>query len=263
MQADVISYPQKLGREVIRQLKMLKLLIADAVEEFCGALAEQVRGIYRIRICHEGQETLETILEYKPDLLVLDMMLPGLDGISILQETDRAGVHPVVLATTKFANDYMVSSAGRLGVGYMMVKPCNVKATASRLQDLSALLRADNMPRPEPRTVVTNILKSLGIPTKLRGYAYLREAVLEMLNRPGQSVTKELYPKVGKLCGATGTQVERSIRSAIEKAWMQRDEVLWRQYGLNGNTEGSVRPTNSEFITQIADRLATEWEKLS
>ena len=244
-------------------MKMLKLLIADAVEEFCSALAEQVRGIYRIRICHEGQETLETILEYKPDLLVLDMMLPGLDGISILQEADRAGVRPVVLATTKFANDYMVGSAGKLGVGYMMVKPCKVKATAARLQDLTALLRADSLPRPEPRSVVTNILKSLGIPTKLRGYSYLREAILEMLNRPGQSVTKELYPKVGKLCDANAVQVERSIRSAIEKAWARRDEASWRQYGLTGRAEGALRPTNSEFIIQIADRLATEWEKLS
>lgn len=253
---------RKSDREVIRGLKMLKLLIADAGEDFRRALAEQVRGEYRIRVCQEGHETLEMLLAFKPDLLVLDMMLPGLDGITLLQEAARVGVRPVVLAVTKFNSDYMVGAAGRLGVGYMMVKPCDVKAAASRLRDLSEHVDEVVVSRPDPRTEVSGILLALGISTKLRGYAYLREAILEMMNRPGQSITKELYPAVGKLCNATGTQVERSIRSAIEKAWKNRDEAIWKLHLCVENGELPERLTNSEFITRIADRLGMEREKL-
>lgn len=239
-------------------MEMLKLLIAEANEEFRQSLAERVRGTYRLRTCQEGRETLEMMLAFKPDLVVLDMMLPGLDGITILEEASRCGVRPTVLAVTKWPSDYMVESAARLGVGYMMVKPCEVKATAQRLQDLAEHLEKPEVIRPEPRTAVSNILLALGISTKLRGYAYLREAILETVNRPGQSVTKELYPAVGKICGATKTQVERSIRSAINKAWDHRDETLWRRLFQPAPGEPLERPTNAVFITCIADRVSMD-----
>ena len=238
-------------------MEMRKLLIADGGEEFRQALAEQARGTYRVRVCSEGKETLDMLLVFKPDLVVLDMMLPGLDGVTILQKAVRSGLRPMVLAVTKYASDYMVMSADKLGVGYMMVKPCDVKATYARLRDLTEHLDAPVVSLPEPRTAVSNILLTLGISTKLRGYAYLREAILEMTARPGQSVTKELYPAVGKLCDATGTQVERSIRSAIAKAWEMRDEALWRAYFQPDAARPLVRPTNAEFITVLAERVKT------
>jgi len=136
-----------------------------------------------------------------------------------------------------------------------MVKPCEVKATADRLRDMTEHLSAPVVTRPEPRTEISNILLSLGFSTKLRGYAYLREAVLEFMIRPGQSVTKELYPLVGKLCDASDTQVERSIRSAIAKAWSKGDEQVWRLY-FQANAQGILeRPTNGELITALADRM--------
>lgn len=234
---------------------MPKLLIADVGEEFRQTLADQLRGTYRIRVCKEGQETLEMILAFKPDVLVLDMMLPGLDGITILDEVRKTGFRPMVLATTKLPSDYLIRSAERLEVSYLMVKPCEVKATADRIRDMMKHLHAPDVTKPEPRTEVSNVLLALNFSTKLRGYAYLREAILEMMNRPGQSVTKELYPTVGKICGASGTQVERSIRSAIEKAWQQRDEEVWRIYFRPNAQDKLKRPTNSEFITALADQL--------
>ena len=242
-------------------MEMLKLLIADTGEGFRQALSEQLRGIYRIRVCREGRETLEMLLSYKPDLVVLDMMLPGLDGISILQEAARCGLRPMVLATTKYANDFMVEAAARLEVGYMMVKPCDVKATAQRLQDLAEHIRQPVVVRPDSRTAVSNTLLALGISTKLRGYAYLREAILEMMNNPGQSVTKELYPAVGKICGATSVQVERSIRSAIGKAWENRDEAMWQLYFRSTSADKMERPSNAVFISCIADRLGMDRDK--
>jgi len=241
-------------------LEMLKLLIADMGEEFRQSLADQVRGTYRIRVCQEGHQTLEMVLSFKPDLLVLDMMLPGLDGVSILEAIHRSGLHPTVLAVTKAPTDYMIQAASRYGVGYMMVKPCNVKATGSRLRDLTEFIGSEAVSRPEPRTAVTNILLQLGIPTKLRGYAYLREAILLAMRQPEQMVTKEIYPEVAKICRATRDQVERSIRSSIAGAYERRDEHAWEHF-FPRDSQGKIqRPSNGTFIRAVAVRLANEHE---
>ena len=236
-------------------MEMLKLLIADAGEEFRQSLADQLRGVYRIRVCQEGHQTLETLLSYKPDLVVLDMMLPGLDGVSILETVHHSRLHPMVLAVSKWFNDYTIRNAVRYGVGYMMTKPCDVKAVAARLKDLADQMDPAEIAAPDLRTVVSNILLELGFSTKLQGYGYLREAILEMTENPGQSVTKILYPAVGKICAATSIQVERSIRSAINKAWDQRNEALWRLY-FPVSADGTVQhPSNAVFIATIADRI--------
>ena len=249
-------------QEVTRPLEIPKLLIADVVEEFSQALADRVRGAYRIRVCKDGRETLEMLLAFKPDIVVMDMLLPGLDGVTILEEAHRAGIRPAVLATSKMQTDYIIRSAERLEVSYLMIKPCDVKAAAERLRDITEHLSAPVVTRPEPRTEIANILLAMNFSTKLRGYNYLREAIAEYMNRPGQSVTKELYPLVGKLCDASGSQVERSIRSAIEKAWQQRDEHIWRLYFPPNMGAELRRPTNGEFITALADHMIREWSKL-
>ena len=236
-------------------MEMLKLLIAYAGEGFRQALADQLRGVYRIRVCREGKEALETILDFKPDLVVLDMMLPGLDGISILQEVQRHGLQPTVLAVTKYVNDFMVAAATRLDVGYMMVKPCNIRAVLARLEDLVSCREPKVRARPDPKVSVSNLLLALGIHTNNKGYIYLREAIPLYAKDPQQSVTKELYPLVGKLCGGSVEQVERAMRTAIQRAWNQRDEQIWKMYFVT-LADGSVkRPSNSEFISRLAELL--------
>lgn len=248
-----------MDQEVTRRLEIPKLLIADSVEEFSLALAERVRGSYRIRVCRDGRETLEMLLAFKPDIVVMDMLLPGLDGVTILEEAHRAGIRPAVLATSKMQTDYIIRSAERLAVSYLMIKPCEIKATAERLRDITEQMNAPAVTRPEPRTEIANILLAMNFSTKLRGYSYLREAIAEYMNRPGQSVTKELYPLVGKLCDASATQVERSIRSAIEKAWIKGDAQVWRIWFPPGVSDVTRRPSNGEFITALADHLTREW----
>lgn len=239
-------------------MQMLKLLIADGNEEFRLALAEQLAGSYVIRCCHQGKQALEMIGSFRPDVLVLDLMLPELDGISLLQRLSEQGIMPVVLATSRFTNDYVLEAATRFGVGYLMSKPCDIRATAARVQDLSGRMRSAPLARPDTKTVIANVLLSLGISPKLRGYTYLCEAIGELMTNPGQMVTKELYPAVGKRCDATREQVERSIRSAIHAAFKNRNEQIWRQY-FDGDADGLLlRPTNGTFITVLAARLAQE-----
>ena len=232
------------------------MLIADASEEFGGALADMVRGAYILRSCRDGREALAILNSFRPDILVLDLMLPGLDGISILRQAAASGLRPMVLATSRYVSDYVVEAMSQLGVGYLMVKPCDVRATVARLGDLTQRLKQPLFTQPDPRTAVSNILLTLGVPTKLRGYTYLREAVLEKMRNPNQSITKELYPTVAALCCATPVQVERSIRSAIATAWTQRDEQVWQLYFSSHPEVRNLRPTNAAFISRLADSVA-------
>lgn len=233
----------------------LKLLIADGNEEFRLALTQALQGAYYVRSCCSGKEALALLHAYNPDVLVLDLMLPELDGISLLQSAVSSGIRPMVLATTPFLNDYVLDSAQKLGVGYMIRKPCDISATVARIRDLSQRLQPPPVSQPDPRTNVTNLLLSLGVPTKLHGYGYLREAILLMAKDPGQSITKELYPKVAALCGCEAKHVERSSRNAIEAAWHHRDDRIWQLYFQPG-PDGSIhRPSNGAFISRLADSL--------
>ena len=244
----------------------LKLLIAEGTEDFRMALVDTLRSVYTVRECSEGNQALKMMHIFHPDLVILDMMLPGLDGITLLQRAVEADLHPIVLATTRFHNDYVVDTALELGVGYMLVKPCEVRAAVARLADLSQRIHMPLVSRPDAKTYVSNMLLALGIPTRLKGYGYLREAILRMAEDPRQPITKELYPAVAAAFKTENdkidhTHVERSIRSAIGVAWKKRDLQLWNMYfAPMGN--GTARcPSNGDFISRLAEMLIQEREK--
>ena len=183
-------------------------------------------------------------------------MLPGLDGISLLHTAASEEICPIVLATCRFLTEYMAESADLLGISYVMIKPCDIPSTANRIQDLSQRIHTPPPSVADTRTLVTNLLRSLGVPTKLHGYTYLREGILLMVKDPHQTITKELYPSVGTLCQCSADQVERSIRTAIKKAWLNREDSVWQAYFPPG-PDGSIhKPTNADFLSRLADSLA-------
>ena len=160
------------------------ILIADGSAKFCDELTQALMKCDGFEIAgttNDGEQAIKLVKKTEPDVLVLDLMLPGLDGISILEEASRCGLHPMVLATTKFNNDFMVEAAVRLGVSYMMVKPCDLKATAQRLQDLAEHLEQPVVVLPEPRTVVSNI-HAQGTPAVEAG-AYIAELIEKILKK--------------------------------------------------------------------------------
>lgn len=234
----------------------LKVLVADSTEEFCRTLAKALQGQYRIKTCQEGTKTLEILRTFVPDVLILDMMLPGLDGITLLQQAAQQGMHPMVLAMTNYFSEYIADAAGRFNVCYMMRKPCSAEACAARVADITRQLACSSIPREDPRTACTNLLLHLGIPAKLKGYGYLREGIILFARDVSQPVTKELYPAIGAQFDSTGEQVERAIRSAIQNAWRERDREAWQQYF----PDSDKCPTNSEFIARLADVLLLESE---
>lgn len=240
---------------------VLKLLIVDGTEDFRIALADALKGSYIIKTCDDGETALELAGTFGPDLLILDLMISGVDGLSLVQMITQIRGKPLVLATTRFQSEYVLDAAGRIGIDYMVVKPCNIRAVVARLEDLVASRNREERAKSDPAAAVTNTLMSLGIATKNSGYTYLREAIPIFAEDPRQAITKELYPAVGKRCNASVDQVERSMRTAIEGAWLRRDEQVWKLY-FTPLSDGSIRkPSNSEFISRLAELLICRYEQ--
>ena len=240
---------------------MQKLLIVDAAEDFCRTLSDALKGSYIVRTCNDGDTALSLMTSFCPELLILDLTVAGIDGLSIVQMIPVEQRKPVILATTRFLSDYVLETASRIGIDYMVVKPCNIKALIARLADLTANCKNREVAHQDYKATVANLLLSLGFSTNCKGYNYLREAILVYAKDPEQMITKELYPAVAAKFGASSPQVERSMRTVIEKAWKRRDDQVWGQF-FAPTADGEIeKPCNSEFISRMADVLVLQKEE--
>ncbi|MBQ3215983.1 MAG: sporulation transcription factor Spo0A [Oscillospiraceae bacterium] len=240
------------------------VFIADNSEEFCKQLAavlQQNQGFQVVGTANDGDSALRGISEWKPDLVVLDMMMPKRDGISILKAMASMEQKPVTLATSAFITEYVATSVADLGVRYLMLKPCDTATLVERLEELRVPSQRLTLARKPEKTsiesMVTGIIHEIGVPAHIKGYQYLREAIIIAVNDMDviNAITKVLYPQVAKTFQTTPSRVERAIRHAIEVAWDRGDlDTLQRFFGYTvSNTKG--KPTNSEFIALIADKL--------
>lgn len=224
------------------------LLIADSNPDFQQALAEALSGFYQIRCCQTGTEALDILRKEPCEILILDLLLPQLDGISLLQVLARERIHPTILVISSFLSDYVMKAVSQLGVGYVMQKPCDISATVNQV---AALSQSVHLPRFSPAERVSQLLLSLSVSAKHDGYAYLQEAILLMAQDPTQPITKELYPRVGQRFDRKSRVVERSIRSSLDFAWKHRQEHVWNRYFLPSDK----RPSNGVFISRLAEVL--------
>jgi len=241
-----------------------RILVADTGEDFRRGLIEAMEREGDIQVVGDtgdGAELLRLTETQKPDLIVMEMVLSGMDGVEVLEAlpTLKLETRPRVLILSGFAKGTMAELAASKGADHYMTKPCRVSTVCERIRQLcggTALEdvrdRGQNL-----EAVVTAIIHEIGVPAHIKGYQYLREAILlavadrEVIN----AVTKVLYPEVAKRFGTTASRVERAIRHAIEVAWDRGDlETLQKYFGYTvSNVKG--KPTNSEFIAMIADRL--------
>ena len=241
--------------------KRTTVMVADGSEEFCVQLSRvlQSSGYQVVGTATDGQSALEQLRASEPEVLVMDLMLPKVDGVSVLKSLPREH-RPKLLLTAAFATDYVSGVASSVGAEYLMLKPVLPQTVAERVKGiLEAERSADRRRNAEPdiETMVTNVIHEIGVPAHIKGYQYLREAIIiavgdmEVIN----AITKVLYPQVAKTFATTPSRVERAIRHAIEVAWDRGDlDTLQRFFGYTvSNTKG--KPTNSEFIALIADRL--------
>ena len=241
------------------------VFIADGAEDFCNGLTaalQRVGGFQIVGTANDGEQAIRSIIQLKPEVLVLDLMLSKQDGISVLKNIGGMDRKPIVLATSCFVSDFVSNTIGNLGVRYLMTKPCDMTALVERLEEIRGgeslrMSSVHRMDKTNIESMVTGIIHEIGVPAHIKGYQYLREAIIIAVNDMDviNAITKVLYPQVAKTFQTTPSRVERAIRHAIEVAWDRGDlDTLQRFFGYTvSNTKG--KPTNSEFIALIADKL--------
>lgn len=221
-----------------------RLLIAENNEDLRLALARELQSFHYVRCCSTGKEALTLLRREKPDILVLNMCLPELDGLTLLETIAAENIRPMVLAMTTYRSDYLANSAERLGISYILLKPCSLEHIVYRVLDLKRYLKT-LPPQRTPEWILLDILTPLGFHEQLHGYAILQEVIFCMSAEAVPPLNKALYLDAAKTCGTTFHAVERTIRRLIEKCW---DPDTWQCY-FPGPAR---RPSAREFLIRIS-----------
>jgi len=260
----------------------ISVLIADDNKEFCSILNDYLlnqRDIVVTGIAKDGREALELIVERKPDLVILDIIMPHLDGLGVLEKlnTMKLEKSPRIIILSAVGQDKITQQAITLGADYYTVKPFDMEVFTKRIREMftssssqemnfrssyqtSSMISTNENRTKTPidlETEITSIIHEVGVPAHIKGYMYLREAIIMVVNDMEllSAVTKELYPSIAKKFNTTASRVERAIRHAIEVAWGRGQiEAINRLFGYTVHNEKG-KPTNSEFIAIIADKL--------
>ena len=249
--------------------KKLKIVIADDSTEFGQNCAKALKGYGMDTILCEkdGLRLVEKIKEVKPDVVLADVFMPNLDILGVLAEIRNMEekIRPQVMAMSSFDNQRLEKETLNAGACYYFLKPFDMNTMAERIIRLSGwrnqispiVIRDNVVTDPELEIMVTELIHQIGIPAHIKGYHYLREAIIISVKNGDviNSVTKTLYPTVAKKHSTTSSRVERAIRHAIEVAWDRGDvDVLDAYFGYTIQNERG-KPTNSEFIAMISDKL--------
>ena len=229
---------------------MQKLLIADNSEPFTDALEDIFKNEFDLQICHDGETALELLLSFRPDVLILNLMLPFKDGLTVLQES--AHKPAVILAVCPYVNIYIEQVAINLGVQYIMIMP-TVNALRVRLMDMIATTQS---PKADLSGQTVVHLHILNFSTHLDGYQQLCVGIPIFAQNPNMRLSKELYPAIAKHFGmADPRTVEHSIRKAIAAAWNSKNHSVWIKY-FPPQSDGAIPcPSNKEFISRLAESL--------
>ncbi|MGN0399442.1 MAG: sporulation transcription factor Spo0A [Blautia sp.] len=264
-------------------MEKLNVAIADDNEkmlDLLGNLINEDKDLELVGHANNGADIYDIIKEKEPDVVLLDIIMPKVDGLSVMERVGRDGnlkKHPAFIVISAVGKEQITEDAFNLGANYYVLKPFDNKMLLSRIKHIRQM--KENKTR-ESRTVnayednttyfernleadVTNIIHEIGVPAHIKGYQYLRDAIIlsvndmEMLN----SITKILYPTIAKKHQTTPSRVERAIRHAIEVAWSRgKMDTIDELFGYTVST-GKGKPTNSEFIALIADKIRLEYKK--
>ena len=251
----------------------MKVLVADDNRDFNELLTDYLDGEPDIEVvgrAYNGKEALKVLEETQPDVLLLDIIMPYMDGLGVLEQLPELNLEnrPKVIMLTAFGHENITQRAVELGANYYILKPFNMDLLSERIRQLSVCDNGSREKKYESKpkkpvtsgnleSEITNILHEIGIPAHIKGYQYLREAILMVIREIEilGAITKVLYPRIAEKYNTTPSRVERAIRHAIEVAWSRNNvETIKRFFGYTINTERG-KPTNSEFIALVADKL--------
>lgn len=259
---------------------MLKIVVADDNREFNELLSEYLAKEDDLEVvgnAFNGREVIELVKEKEPDIVLLDIIMPHLDGIGVMEELNKIELpkKPRIIMLTAFGHENITQRAVELGASYYILKPFNLDVLAERIRQLgndvvhrqkhlvNVVTVQEKREKGNYIEEITTIIHEIGIPAHIKGYLYLRDAismVVEEIELLG-SVTKVLYPRIAQKYETTPSRVERAIRHAIEVAWARNNlETIKKFFGYTINTEKG-KPTNSEFIALVADRIRLKNKK--
>lgn len=256
----------------IKMTGKIKILIGDDTAQYGVSCAASLRalGFFVITRQKDGTVIYDAIRNEQPEVVIIDAVMPGLDAIELIRKIKSSNYkQPKFIVTSAYENSFIENQVMSSGASYFMLKPFDVKVLGDRIKSMLDIGTDSGNALPmSPRSsfnleiVVTDMIHRIGVPAHIKGYHYLREAIMlsvedkEML----ESVTKLLYPEVAKKFSTTPSRVERAIRHAIEIAWDRGDvDVLNSFFGYTVNT-GKGKPTNSEFIALLADKISLKYK---
>ena len=247
----------------------MRVLIADPDPEFRLLVRDMINNQIDMEVVgdtSDGNEALELIAKHKPDFVLTELMLTNLPGLEVLRRLPETGANPVVIVLTAFVNSTMAAECSALGATYFVAKPCDMLTVLDHARQIcrpKSTITSSMLPEPSLEAMVTDIIHEIGVPAHIKGYKYLREAIIMTVEDPEMinGVTKILYPAVAKKYATTSSRVERAIRHAIEVAWDRGDVDTLQKYF--GYTVSGIKgkPTNSECIAMIADHLSLQRKK--
>ncbi len=250
-------------------MKTNSVILLESNSAVLAQLKEAFEESKEFRVIYagdDGDEGIKHILHLKPDLVIVGMFLKGTDGCGVIRAVKKTWTAAKIVATG-VASDTLIERAMGEGAVYYLVKPFSIQTALERIQELikdkPLDLKLSNISKRQPITMeekISEIFISIGIPPHIKGYSYLREGIKMTIECPYviNSVTKELYPSIAKKFSTTSSKVERAIRHAIEVAWNRgRIEAINAIFGARIYL-GNEKPTNSEFIALVADKLILE-----
>ena len=255
--------------------KKIKVILADDNREFTEMVRDFMSTQADIEIqgvAYNGNEVIELLKQQTPDVLILDIIMPHLDGLGVLEQLPQlkqGQPMPKIIMLTAFGHENITQRAVELGASYYILKPFGMETLANRVRQVignetvrEAMPNGRSFDKKDNNldSNITNIIHEIGVPAHIKGYMYLREAIamvyhdVELLG----SITKILYPKIAEVYKTTPSRVERAIRHAIEVAWNRGNiDSLSSMFGYTINVS-KAKPTNSEFIAMVADKLRME-----
>jgi len=254
--------------------KKIKIVVADDNRNLCQMLQNYLQSqedLHVLGVAFNGVEAWDLIQAQEPDLIIIDLVMPSLDGLGVLERINARSTmqRPKIIMLTAFGQESLTHQAMLLGVDYFILKPFDLEILGKRIRSLTQESGMQTMVSPSTATVtssgsginlgveVTSMMHQIGIPAHVKGYQYIRDAILMVVEDVSLlgAVTKELYPAIAKKYDTAPSRVERGIRHAIELAWERgHTETLKRIFGYSMNIERQ-KPTNSEFVALLADKL--------
>ena len=265
----------------------VSVLIADDNQEFSHTLSTYINAqddMQVVGMARDGEEAIEIMQDITPDVVLLDVIMPHLDGLGVLEKISTMQINkkPICIMLSAVGQDKITQKAIALGAEYYVVKPFDIELLMKRIREIKFFKPSQNtnnfiakettkqqyidISREESKkeenleALVTNIIHEVGVPAHIKGYQYLREAIMMVVNDIDviNQITKSLYPKIAYKFNTTPSRVERAIRHAIEVAWGRgQQEAVESIFGYTISA-AKGKPTNSEFIAMIADKLCME-----